>query len=268
MKFKNCAIAYNFDNSEHKTICTKLLEEISAFGLRCDVININSLKHDYDLVFVMGGDGTILKAARFYSGSETVIFGINIGRLGFLSQTSKENFSNAFQKIFNGEYKIEKRIMLEANGYNALNDFVIKSKEYGRTSRFSVKIDGKEVCTYVADGVIISTPTGSTAYCLSAGGPVITPNIEAFVIVPVCAHTLTARPLVIPSDSVISVSQTDSKSSKTCVLSVDGQGNYEFKDEITIKKSSRKTNLLILDDLNFYTILQTKLNWGTTPNYC
>lgn len=268
MKFKNCAIAYNFDNQEHKNICSELLKEVSGYGLNCSTIDINDLKNGYDLVFVMGGDGTILKAARFYAGSDTVIFGINIGRLGFLSQTSKENFSNSLKKITNNEYKIEKRLMLEAADYTALNDFVIKSKEYGRTSRFSVKIDGKEVCTYVADGVIISTPTGSTAYCLSAGGPVITPNIEALVIVPVCAHTLTARPLVVPSDAVISVSQTDNKSSKTCVLSVDGQGNYEFKDEISIKKSPKTTNLLILDDLNFYTILQTKLNWGTPPNYC
>jgi len=268
MKFKNCAVAYNFENSEYKNICIELINELTKYCLNCDIIDINNLKNDYDIIFVMGGDGTILKAARFYSGSDTVIFGINIGRLGFLSQTSKENFSNSVKKIVNNEYKIEKRLMLEAGNYNALNDFVIKSKEYGRTSRFSVKIDGKQACTYIADGVIISTPTGSTAYCLSAGGPVITPNIEAFVIVPICAHTLTARPLVVPADVEISVSQIDNKTSKTCVLSVDGQGNYEFKNEIKIKKSSKRTNLLILDDVNFYTILQTKLNWGTTPNYC
>jgi len=182
-----------------------------------------------------------------------------------LSQTSKENFALALKKIILGEYKIEKRLMLETGENVALNDFVIKSKEYGRTSKFSVKVGGKEVCTYVADGVIISTPTGSTAYCLSAGGPVITPNIDAFVIVPICPHTLTARPLVVPSNVEISVSQTENKLS---VLSVDGQGNLEFTGEITIKKSSKQANLLILNKLDFYTILKTKLNWGTTPNYC
>lgn len=265
MNFKNCAIVYNSDNSEYKNICSCLLSEILKAGFACEIGDISVLKQGYDLVFVMGGDGTILKAARFYAGSDTVVFGINIGRLGFLSQTSKENFSDALKKIINGEYKIEKRLMLETEEQVALNDFVIKSKEYGRTSKFSVKIDGKEVCTYVADGVIISTPTGSTAYCLSAGGPVLTPDIDAFVIVPICAHTLTARPLVVPADVEISVSQSENKLS---VLSVDGQGNYEFTGEITIKKSSKQANLLILNDLDFYTILKTKLNWGTTPNYC
>lgn len=265
MKFVNCAIAYNFDINEYKNICSKLLKEISHFMQNCDVLNIFELKHGYDLVFVMGGDGTILKAARFYAGTDTVIFGINVGRLGFLSQTSKENFTEALKKIKACEYKIEKRLMLETRACTALNDFVIKSKEYGRTSKFFVKINGKDLCEYVADGVIISTPTGSTAYCLSAGGPVITPNMDAFVIVPICPHTLTARPLVMPSDVEISVTQAENKHS---VLSADGQGNYEFKGEITVKKSLKQTNLLILDDLDFYTILKTKLNWGTTPNYC
>lgn len=265
MKFKNCAIVYNSDNSEYKNICSVLLAQIAKNGSDCEILDISALKHGYDLVFVMGGDGTILKAARFFAGCETLIFGINIGRLGFLSQTSKENFALALEKIINGEYKVEKRLMLENEEQVALNDFVIKSKEYGRTSKFSVKIDGKEVCTYVADGVIVSTPTGSTAYCLSAGGPVLTPDIDAFVIVPICAHTLTARPLVVPADVEISVSQTENKIS---VLSVDGQGNFEFTGEIALKKSSKQANLLILNDLDFYTILKTKLNWGTTPNYC
>lgn len=265
MNFKNCAIAYNLDNKEYKNICFDLQNLIKSAGFECEIADISAFKKGYDLVFVMGGDGTILKAARFYAGTDTVIFGINIGRLGFLSQTSKENFSAAFEKIINDEYKIEKRLMLETQGHVALNDFVVKSKEYGRTSKFSLKIDGKEVCTYVADGVIISTPTGSTAYCLSAGGPVISPEIDALVIVPICAHTLTARPLVVPSDVEISIAQAENKLS---VLSVDGQGNYEFTGEILIRKSSKQTNLLILDNLDFYTILKTKLNWGTTPNYC
>lgn len=267
MNFKTCAICYNSSSKEYLDICLQLQAQIKSAGFACEVLDISALKQGYDLVFVMGGDGTILKTARFYAGSDTVIFGINIGRLGFLSQTSKENFASALKKIKAGEYKTEKRLMLETEGHVALNDFVIKSKEYGRTSKFSVKIDGKEVCTYVTDGIIVSTPTGSTAYCLSAGGPVISPEIEAFVIVPICPHTLTARPLVVPVNSEISISQADSKP-KTSILSVDGQGNYEFTDEIIIKKSLKRTNLLILDDLDFYTILKTKLNWGTTPNYC
>lgn len=260
------AIIYNPEIANAKNVKDELRAILQVRDLSCEVLDINNLKKGFDIAFVIGGDGTILKTARFYADTETSIFGINLGRLGFLSQSSKEDFSNSLTKILKGEYRIEKRLMLETEKQIALNDFVIKTTEQGRTARFQLKINGKSVCNYLADGIIVSTPTGSTAYGLSAGGPVLSPDIEAFVIVPICPHTLTARPLVVPAGEEITISSVGEE--KEFVLSVDGQGNYKFNREITIKKSPLCAKLLILDDTEFYTILKNKLNWGVSPNYC
>lgn len=263
MKF---AIIYNPEIPAAPEVKDNLRAIIHKRGIECIILDINNMKKGFDIAFVIGGDGTILKTARFYADTETAIFGINLGRLGFLSQSSKEDFARSLEKILNGEYRIENRLMIETEKQIALNDFVIKTTEQGRTARFQLKINGKGVCNYLADGIIISTPTGSTAYGLSAGGPVLSPDIEAFVIVPICPHTLTARPLVVPANEEISISSVGDE--KEFILSVDGQGNYKFNREITIKKSPLRGKLLILDDTEFYTILKNKLNWGVSPNYC
>ena len=260
------AIIYNPEIKASPAVKEELIKTLDSSVLNYEILDINNLKTGFDIAFVIGGDGTILKTARFFAEEETAIFGINLGRLGFLSQSSKEDFARSLEKIQKGEYRIEKRLMLETEGQIALNDFVIKSPEQGRTARFQLKINGKGVCNYLADGIIISTPTGSTAYGLSAGGPVLSPDIEAFVIVPICPHTLTARPLVIPADEEISISASGDE--KEFILSVDGQGNYKLNKEIKIKKSPLRAKLLILDDTEFYTILRNKLNWGVSPNYC
>lgn len=266
MKPNNCAIIFNSEIQQAPEVKEELYTILTSKNLTCEVLDINNLKKGFDIAFVIGGDGTILKAARFFAPTETAIFGINLGRLGFLSQSSKEEFSVSLTKILNGEYRIENRLMLETENQIALNDFVIKTTEQGRTARFQLKINGKSVCNYLADGIIISTPTGSTAYGLSAGGPVLSPDIDAFVIVPICPHTLTARPLVVPADEEISIAAVGEE--KEFFLSVDGQGNYKLSKEINIKKSALRAKLLILDDTEFYTILKNKLNWGVSPNYC
>ncbi len=265
MKPKNCAIIFNSEIEKAPVVKDEVLKTLEAHGLTYEILDINNLKKGYDIAFVIGGDGTILKTARFFASEDTAIFGINLGRLGFLSQSSKEDFSHSLDKILNGEYRIEERLMLETENQIALNDFVIKTAEQGRTARFELKINGKSVCNYLADGIIISTPTGSTAYGLSAGGPVLSPDIDAFVIVPICPHTLTARPLVVPANEEISISSLDE--GQEFILSVDGQGNFALNREINIKKSSLQAKLLILDNTEFYTILKNKLNWGVSPNY-
>ncbi len=266
IKLETCAVVYNPEIPASPAVKDELRKILLTHGIECEILDINRMKKGFDIAFVIGGDGTILKTARFFADTDTAIFGINLGRLGFLSQSSKENFALALEKILNGEYRIENRLMLQTENRIALNDFVIKTNEQGRTARFQLKINNKEVCNYLADGIIISTPTGSTAYGLSAGGPVLSPEIEAFVIVPICPHTLNARPLVVPATEEISISAACEN--KEFILSVDGQGNYIIKDEIKIKKSTQRAKLLILDDSEFYTILQTKLNWSVTPNYC
>ena len=259
---KNFAICYNQEISHSVEVKEELYKILLGKGIRVEVLNIDGLKSGFDFVFVIGGDGTILKTARFYAKFQTPIFGINLGRLGFLSQASKEDIENAVDKIIDGKFNIEDRIMLVGNDYTALNDFVIKGCDTGRTAEFSLKINGKFVCDYLADGVIIATPTGSTAYGLSAGGPVLTPSLNAFVIVPICPHTLTARPIVVSDTEKITVC-TEGKG----FVSADGQEFFEFDNEITMKKSDFKAKLALLDGSEFYSVLRNKLHWATSPSY-
>lgn len=261
---KNFAICYNQEILHSVEVKDELKLLLSAKGIEAEVLNIDGLKDGFDFIFVIGGDGTILKTARFYSKFQVPIFGINLGRLGFLSQASRENLKIAVEKIIEGNFIIQDRIMLQSGDYTALNDFVIKSCDMGRTSGFSLKINDKFVCDYLADGIIISTPTGSTAYGLSAGGPVLAPSLNAFVIVPICPHTLNARPLVVPDNEKFTVCVD--KNTKF-VLSTDGQGLYEFNNSIDIKKADNSAKLALLDDSEFYSILRNKLHWATSPEY-
>lgn len=261
---KNFAICYNQEIAHSIEIKDKLTKILAQKGIEATTLNIDNLKAGFDFVFVIGGDGTILKTARFYAKYKTPVFGVNLGRLGFLSQSSKEEIENSVKKILNNDFIIEDRIMLESGNYTALNDFVIKGCDLGRTSRFSLKINGKLVCDYLADGVIVSTPTGSTAYGLSAGGPVLSPLLKAFTIVPICPHTLTARPIVVPDCEEITVC-TDKK--MQYVLSTDGQELYEFDNEVKIKKAPYPARLALLKGTEFYSILQNKLHWAMPPAY-
>ncbi len=259
---KNFAICYNQEILNSVEVKDELFGILQSKGVNAEILGIDNLKDGFDFVFIIGGDGTILKAARFYAKSQTPILGINLGRLGFLSQSSREDIDCTVDKILSGKFIIEDRIMLKSDKNTALNDFVIKGCDTGRTAKFSLKINGKFVCDYLADGIIIATPTGSTAYGLSAGGPVITPSLNAFVIVPICAHTLTARPIVVPADEKIAVC-TDVKAS----VSADGQEFFRFDKEIVIEKSDYMAKLVLINESEFYSVLRNKLNWATPPVY-
>ena len=214
-----------------------------------------------DFVFVIGGDGTLLRAARFYSGAKIPVMGINVGRLGFLAQAGVREIESVIEAVTEGRYCTEDRLMLESGDYIALNDFVIKGCLTGRTSKFFLEINGKFVCDYIADGLIVSTPTGSTAYGLSAGGPVLHPELDAIVIVPICPHTLNARPLVVPSGEVITVKTADELLS----VSIDGFVTTNCISKTSIKIAPNKAKLAFLKNNNFYTILRNKLHWGVSP---
>lgn len=265
--FDNIAIIYNEDVPESLGTAKLTQKVLDAKSLTSKIVS--SLKKDNDARFVItiGGDGTLLKAARIYP--HLPIFGINLGRLGFLAQAKPEELEMAVLKLINGEYSVQNRMMLSTcdEKITALNDIVIKGDSFSRTSRLYLFIDDKPVCDYLADGLIISTPTGSTAYTLSAGGPVLSPGLDAMVIVPICPHTLTARPLVIPATETIKIS-----SCRTCTkmkLSADGQNTIDVHaDEfITIKKSKTEAKLVILNRENsgFYSVLREKLQWGVAP---
>ena len=269
LSLKNIAIIYNEDVLESKDIALKVKTTFSEKGYNVLICTSNNYVESTDLAITVGGDGTLLKAARFYAPLDTPLLGINMGRLGFLAQSNPDEIDMLVSKIVNGEYKIQNRMMLSAldEKINALNDIVIKGDSFSRTAKLYLSINDKVVCEYLADGIIVATPTGSTAYTLSAGGPVIVPEIDAMVIVPICPHTLTARPLVIPASESVKIFSCESCNKMR--LSADGQNtvNIETNKHIEIKKSQVSAKLVILEksDNEFYSILRKKLQWGVSP---
>ncbi len=272
-------IVYNRKHKNAKDVVKKLETILEEFNLCFSTQEFCPEKHKIytklekgvSFVIVVGGDGTFLTAARFYAKHEIPIFGVNIGRLGFLTQLNPDDLKMGIQKILDGKFKIEERLMIKAfnNNYDstALNDIVIKNGEISRSAQLFLNINNRHVCDYIADGLIISTPTGSTAYTLSAGGPVVVPELEAIVIVPICPHALTTRPIVVPAKERLSVRiKTDSDS---VYLTADGQVNVKLniEDEISIIQNEHKARLILLEKENngFYSILREKLHWGISP---
>lgn len=266
INLSNVGIFYNLDNAKAKTIANSVCSILAENEINSKVFTTNDFNKDITTAIVLGGDGTILKTARFYSKFDIPILGINLGRLGFLSQAKSTQVEEAIKYLLNGNFKIENRIMLSSlnKKLTALNDIVIKSEAFSRTSRLYVHINDNIVCDYLADGLIISTPTGSTAYTLSAGGPILAPTLEAIVIVPICPHTMNARPIVIPSSEVIKVTTSENK--QQLKISADGQVTFSIaqNEEIKIEKSSHSAKLILLNVENnsFYTVLKEKLHWG------
>ena len=269
LSFDCVAIVYNDDVEQSLKVANYIKEYLSKIGIVSQICSSDKLLSTASFAIVAGGDGTLLKVARYYASKNVPIFGVNLGRLGFLAQVNLDGIDSALKKLLNSEYRIEKRMMLSSRLENAiaLNDIVVKGDSFSRTSKLFLSINDKVVCDYLADGIIISTPTGSTAYTLSAGGPVVSPELEAFVVVPICAHTLTARPLVVPAHEKIKITGCDN--CNKLKMSADGQNVIEldFNSEIVIEKSELQASLVILDDdLNdFYSILRHKLQWGVGP---
>ena len=257
-------IIYNTNSTGYEKAVDTVQSEVSSKKLTSVLMNIDSLQTDITLAIVVGGDGTLLRAARFYARYSVPVFGVNLGRLGFLAQSSLSDIKNSIQKIVDGEVICEDRLMLSANPgrLTALNDIVIKSESFSRTARLFVVVNGNKVCDYLADGLIISTPTGSTAYNISAGGPILVPRLNAFIIVPICPHSLNARPLVIPANEKIIIASTDN--TKRLKMSADGQNTYTVSIDsgICIKRHKNKAKLLLLNDRSFYSVLREKLYWG------
>ena len=265
--FKKIGIIYKPDIANVSAICEKIKKIFSSKHFVTFVTEINNPAKDVDLAIIVGGDGTILKAARFYAPLEVPIFGINVGRLGFLAQVKVDEIELGLEKLINGEFKIDERLMLtlNKNGTIALNDIVVKNSNSLKTVEFIVYLNDKPVCNYLADGIIVATPTGSTAYTLSAGGPVVEPSLEALVLVPICPHTLNARPLVIPANETIKICSKNGKD--VFSIFVDGQIDINGQESIVVDKAQQKAKIILLDkdDDGFYSVLREKLNWGIDP---
>ena len=224
-----------------------------------------------DLLIVLGGDGTLLSAARLAAARKVPILAVNLGGLGFLSTVSQDEIYAMLDEIFSSKHRVSERVMLEAEIVRggavirrqiALNDAVLNKAALARIMDLELRVDGEYVTTYKADGLILSTPTGSTAYSLAAGGPIVYPIVAAFVVTPICPHTLTNRPLVIPDSAKIEI---DFKAENDSVfLTLDGQIGVELfqGDRIRVQKAAEQLFLVRPARRQYYEILRSKLKWG------
>jgi len=227
-----------------------------------------------DLMVAVGGDGTLLHAARGVARQDVPLLGINLGRLGFLTDISPEKMLQTIDTILSGDFVEESRVMLQAkisgNGRSsepmlALNDVVLKTGQTGHMQDFSTFVDEVYVNTHGGDGLIVATATGSTAYALSCGGPIIQPNVDALVIVPICPHTLSNRPLVVGASSKIEV-RVQPRLDNRPQIACDGEslGEMSIAETLQIQVAKERVRLLHPRDHNYYEQLRSKLNWGHT----
>ncbi len=224
-----------------------------------------------DMVIVLGGDGTILNAARLVEKRGVPILGINMGGLGFLTEVGGEQLYKTLERVFAKDYAIEERLMLRAclerhgkrvSEATVLNDVVVTKGELSRMIVMRIAIDGQFVTSLRGDGLILSTPTGSTAYSMSAGGPIVTPSVNTLLVTPICPHTLTHRPLLVPSTATLAVTLTSHD--KGAMVTFDGQVGVAMTegDMVTITPSKHRTKLIRFPESTFYDVLRRKLKWG------
>jgi len=226
-----------------------------------------------DCVVTLGGDGTLLRAARSLNGADTPILGINLGRVGFLTTANVDGLEEALQALMRREYVIERRLALlpaivDAAGQRrpeplVLNDAVVHKGGVARVVHMRLSVDGDEVGQYSADGIIVATPTGSTAYSLSAGGPIVLPTVDGIVVTAICPHTLAVRPLVVPSSAVVSVEPIPPWTEQVLV-SFDGQVGTTVQpgERLVIKRAEHPVLLIRLGPEGFFTRMRKKLQWG------
>ncbi|MGI8618007.1 MAG: NAD(+)/NADH kinase [Gemmatimonadaceae bacterium] len=224
-----------------------------------------------DALLTLGGDGTLLRGAKLLGGRPVPIIGVNLGRLGFLTSCSAESVETALRRFTAGDYMAESRMTLTARTdgagkrdeeWLALNDFVLHKGGFARVVRLSISIDGEQIGAYAADGIVIATPTGSTAYSLSAGGPIVEPRLESIVITPISAHTLGVRPLVVHPDAEIVLQAEDGPAE--LLLTVDGQGGTEVArgERLIVRRSPSPVQLVRFQPDSFFNRIRQKLGWG------
>jgi len=224
-----------------------------------------------DLLLVLGGDGTLLSVARLVGARDVPILGVSLGGLGFLTEVTLEELYQTLDAVFQGTYEVSQRILLSVTvhrqgeriaEYVALNDAVINKGALARMIELETHIDGQYVTTFRADGLILSTPTGSTAYCLAAGGPIVYPTLRALVVAPICPHMLNFRPLVIPDAAKVEIVQ--GSANENAYLTLDGQVGFALRhrDVIKVVRSDHTITLLKAPGKNYFQILRTKLKWG------
>ncbi|OYD09988.1 NAD(+)/NADH kinase [Paludifilum halophilum] len=244
---------------------TDIAKEIGRQGLG---VHLEQIPKRVDIVFVLGGDGTLLGVARQFASYPIPILGFNLGHLGFLSEAEPDSLAMAVDRVLAGDYYIEERIMLDAEVDRdgevleksiALNDVGIAKGSFSRMITGTIYMDGVYLGTYSGDGVIVSTPTGSTAYSLSCGGPIVWPGVQSLLLTPICPHTLTSRPMVLPSDCLLEIRV--SATHRDIGLTIDGQLGFRLKvdDVIRIRTSDSITSLIKWKERSFFEVVRKKL---------
>ena len=287
MHFDSIGIIAKSDNAQITETVRALYDFVDEYGLKicCDIkasnciakasvhtVDLEKMAHEIDLAIVVGGDGTLLRAAHHMVDHGIPIVGINQGRLGFLADISPQTLQQDLSKILAGEYLQEDRSVLIASmmrdekqmSYGiAVNDVVIHASDVVRMIEIDTTINDAKLNTLRADGLVVATPTGSTAYALSGGGPIVHPSVAATLLVPICPHTLSYRPIAIDEKSRVEITYANNNEF-TAVLSVDGQINSKLipGDRIIIEHASQPLHLLHLNDYSYFNVLRQKLNWS------
>lgn len=255
--------------SKRKLYCDSATAQLA--GLKCNSFSSTAqLAEKVDLLLVFGGDGTILRVARDLAGSQTPILGVKVGGLGFLTTVQAPQLDTALKQIWEGDFQLDSRPLIQATGKAqnknlaeiALNDFVIGRGATSRLIELAVTVDGEELTRYRCDGLIISSPTGSTAYSLAAGGAIVSPDSEVLTLTPICPHTLSNRSVILPMDSVVQVTVLSER--VDTILTGDGQVQIPLStgDFVQVRKSKLSVRLLRLRGSSFFQTLRQKLHWS------
>jgi len=277
-KHKKIVFLGNIGDESSFLSIQSLIDKYQENGIQAVLIDslnnqdTDSKMQNAELIVSIGGDGTMLQSAKLAYQYDIPITGINKGRLGFLTDINPQEADQVLEDIISGNYTTENRILIEAfistNSINksigyAFNDIVINRKETGRMIRVETSIDNSFINTHEGDGFIVATPTGSTAYSLSCGGPILKPDVEALLLVPICPHSLNDRPMVVPSSSEITL-RYDSEQNVSAGIDLDGDTVYELKigDNLVIKKAEKPICLIHPENYDYFDNLKSKLLWG------
>lgn len=230
---------------------------------------------DIDLAVSLGGDGTLLRTARFLAGNDVPILGVNLGRLGFLTSCSASEAGDALRATLRGRSDVDYRMVLDGESvcadrsrgrrWRALNEFVMHKGGFARMLSVRVIVDGEMLGVYTADGIVVSSPTGSTAYSLSAGGPLVTPSVDSIILTPVSAHALAIRPIVLPPSATVELEAVDGPTE--VLVTVDGQAGAEFAqgDRLMVRRAAQSVGIVRFPGNSFFERLRVKLGWGGLP---
>lgn len=269
---KTLGVVYNDSKPEIQPLVGQVRETVESMGGKPVVVSGTfPTLPPVDAVVVLGGDGTFLRAARMVALRDTPILGVDLGTLGFLAEVSYGDLAGAIERLLTGDYQVEDRMLLEVSLWRdgqlvaanlALNEGVVLKGASSRMLEMAIYADHSHVATYGADGFIVSTPTGSTAYGMAAGGPIMAPDVPAFLLVPICPHMLTARPLVVSDQKTVRI--VVEERAEGALVAADGYtvGLLRSGDEMTFRRSRHSAKLVRLAEHDFFTALRRKLQWG------